>query len=54
MQYAVYLHAWGTQGASVASVCVTRRDGRKRGEQRKQARVTTDSPSASRGNYSPG
>lgn len=54
MQYAVYLHAWRTQGASVASVCVTRREGKKRGEQRKQARVTPDSPSGSRGNYSPG
>lgn len=54
MQYAVYLHAWRTQGASVASVCVTRREGKKRGEQRKQARVTPDSPSASCGNYSPG
>lgn len=54
MQYAVYLRAWRTQGASVASVCVTRREGKKRGEQRKQARVTPDSPSASRGNYSPG
>ena len=54
MQYAVYLHAWRTQGASVASVCVTRREGKKRGEQRKQARVTPDSPSASSGNYSRG
>lgn len=31
MQYAVYLHAWRTQGASVASVCVTRREGKNRG-----------------------
>lgn len=54
MQYAVYLHAWWTQGASVVSVCVTRREGKKRGEQRKQARVTHDSPSASQGNYSLG
>lgn len=52
MQYAVYLHARRTQGASVASVCVTRREGKKR-EQRKQACVTPDSPSASRSNYSP-
>lgn len=54
MQYAVYLHAWQTQGASVVSVFVTRREGKKRGEQRKQVRVTPDSPSASCSNYSPG
>lgn len=53
MQYAVYLYTWQTQGASVASVCVTRREGKTREEQRKQARVTPDSPSASQGNYSP-
>lgn len=53
MQYAVYFHTRGTQGACVVSVCVTSQDGRKRGEQRKQACVTPDSPSASWGNYSP-
>lgn len=34
MQYAVYLHAWRTQGASVAFVCVTRQEGKKREENR--------------------
>lgn len=52
MQYAVYLYAWRTQGASVVSVCVTRQEGKKR-EQRKQAHVTPDSPSMSQNNYSP-
>lgn len=52
MQYAVYLHAWWTQGASVASVYVTRREGKKK-EQRKQARVTPDSPSTCQSNYFP-
>lgn len=52
MQYAVYLHALWTQGASVASVGVTRQEGKK-GEQRKQAPVTPDSPSTSWSNYSP-
>lgn len=55
MQYAVYLHAERTQGASLVSVCVIRREegGKKRGQQRKRASVTPDSPSASRANYSP-
>lgn len=33
MQYAVYLCTWRTQGASVASVCVARREGKKREEE---------------------
>lgn len=44
MQYAVYLHPRQAQGASVASVYVTWREGRKR-EQRKQVGATPDSPS---------
>lgn len=34
MQYAVYLHAWRTQGASVVSVCVTGRAGGRKEENR--------------------
>lgn len=52
MQYVVYLRAWRTQGASVPSVCVGRRE-RKNKEQRKQDCVTSDSPSSSWSNYSP-
>lgn len=54
MKYVVYPRAWQTQSASVASVCVTRWDRKKIGEQRKQASVTPDRPSDSCGNYSPG
>lgn len=53
MQYAVYPHAWHTQGASVLSVCVTRQEEKKGGQQRKQIHVTPDRPSASGAIISP-